>query len=135
MGSGQCWSVETAIAASKDPSANGRRPATPGTHGAAPAGRCARMTADGSTAVTCRSGGSYAPVPAPTLTTVRASPSAAQIRAASRGSVGRVAAYVAPIVSNSWSLDIVLALSSSPSRLSACCTGPALVDDKYYRVS
>jgi hypothetical protein len=85
----------------------------PGTHGAAPAGRWARMTADGSTAVTSRSDGSYDPVPAPTLTTVRASPSAAQIRAAIRGSAGRVAAYVVPIVSNNWSPDNALAFSLS----------------------
>jgi hypothetical protein len=77
------------------------------------------MTADGSTAVTSRSDGSYDPVPAPTLTTVRASPSAAQIRAAIRGSAGRVAAYVAPIVSNNWSPDNALALSLSASCSSA----------------
>jgi hypothetical protein len=50
--------VAKAIAASKDWSSNGRFSAEPATHGAAPAGRCPRMTADGSTAVTSRSGGS-----------------------------------------------------------------------------
>jgi len=50
--------VLTAIAASKDWSANGKLSAAAATHGAAPAGRCARMTADGSTAVTARSCGS-----------------------------------------------------------------------------
>ena len=46
------------MTASKLSSANGSASATPATHGAAPGGRCARMTADGSTAVTSRSGGS-----------------------------------------------------------------------------
>ena len=58
IGSGQWWTVAKAIAASKDWSANGRLSAAAATHGAAPAGRCARMTADGSTAVTSRSEGS-----------------------------------------------------------------------------
>ncbi len=39
-------------------SSNGRRSAAAATHGADPGGRCARMTADGSTAVTSRSAGS-----------------------------------------------------------------------------
>jgi ABC-type branched-subunit amino acid transport system ATPase component len=39
-------------------SSNGRPSAVAATHWAAPAGRCARMTADGSTAMTSRSGGS-----------------------------------------------------------------------------
>src|SRR5450631_3213282 len=43
------------------------------------------MAADGSTAVTSRSSGSYDPAPAPTLTTDRASPSAAWTYAAPRG--------------------------------------------------
>jgi hypothetical protein len=50
--------VEKAIAASKDWSSNGRLSAVAATHGAAPAGRCARMTADGSTVVTSRPVGS-----------------------------------------------------------------------------
>jgi hypothetical protein len=41
-----------------DWSSNGRLSAVAATHCAAPAGRCARMTADGSTAVTSRSEGS-----------------------------------------------------------------------------
>ena len=50
----------------------------------APGGRCARIVALGSTASTHRSSGSYEPAPAPTFTTVRASPRA-------RGSAGRCA--------------------------------------------
>jgi LCP family protein required for cell wall assembly len=46
------------------------------------------MTAEGSTAVTSRSLGSYEPVPAPTFRTVLASPSAAQTCSAIRGSMG-----------------------------------------------
>jgi hypothetical protein len=57
----------------------------------------ARMTADGSTAVTSRSRGSYEPLPAPTLSTVRAPPSAPWITAAIRGSSPRVATYERPI--------------------------------------
>jgi hypothetical protein len=79
-----------AIAASKDWSSNGRLSAAAATHRAEPLGRCARMTADGSTAVTSRSEGSQEPVPAPTFSTDCASPSAAQTRAAIRGSVRRV---------------------------------------------
>jgi len=82
--------VAKAIAASKDWSSNGRLSAAAATHRDAPAGRCARMTADGSTAVTSRSGGSWEPVPAPTFRIVRASPSAAQTCAAILGSVRRV---------------------------------------------
>jgi hypothetical protein len=40
------------------------------------------MTGEGSTATTRRSPGSYAPVPAPTFTTLAAVPSACSIRAA-----------------------------------------------------
>ncbi len=36
------------------------------------AGRCARISIDGSTATTWRPGGSYEPVPAPTFRTLRA---------------------------------------------------------------
>ncbi|GAA3062379.1 hypothetical protein GCM10020254_02820 [Streptomyces goshikiensis] len=50
--------METAIATSKEWSANGSLPAAAATHGAEPAGRCPRMTADGSTAITSRSAGS-----------------------------------------------------------------------------
>jgi hypothetical protein len=49
-------------------------------------------------------------VPAPTFNTVRASPSAAQTRAAIRGSVRRVTVYVAPMVSYNCALDIDSAL-------------------------
>jgi hypothetical protein len=52
------WMVANAIAASKDRSWNGRLSAAAATHGAAPADRCARISADGSTAVTSRSSGS-----------------------------------------------------------------------------
>jgi hypothetical protein len=57
-GSCQWWMVLNAIAASKDWSSNGRLSAAAATHGAEPSGRSARMTADGSTAVTSRPGGS-----------------------------------------------------------------------------
>jgi hypothetical protein len=77
------------IAASKELSSNGSSSARASTTGAAPGGRCARITADGSTAVTSRSGGSYEPAPAPTFSTDRASPSAARMRAARRGSSRR----------------------------------------------
>jgi hypothetical protein len=50
--------VATAIAASKEWSGNGRRSAVAATHRAELCGRCARLTADGSTAVTSRSTGS-----------------------------------------------------------------------------
>jgi len=50
------------------------------------------MEADGSTAVTVRSTGSYDPAPAPTLSTVRASPSASRMCAAMRGSGRRISA-------------------------------------------
>jgi hypothetical protein len=50
--------VAKAIAASNDWSRNGRLSAKAATQGAAPAGRCERMTADGSTASTWRSVGS-----------------------------------------------------------------------------
>jgi putative transcriptional regulator len=52
-------------------------------------GRRSRIVADGSTAVTCRSVGSYEPVPAPILRTLCASPSAAWTNAAIRGSATR----------------------------------------------
>ena len=54
-----------------------------------PRGRWPIITSEGSTAVTSRSVGSYGPVPAPTFTTVRASPSAARILAPMRGSSRR----------------------------------------------
>src|SRR4029450_5019488 len=111
--------VEKAIAASKDWSSNGRPSAVAATHGAASAGRCARMTADGSTAVTSRSEGSYEPVPAPTFNTVRASPSAAPTCAAIRGSVRRVTVYVAPMVSYNCALDIDPALHKRGKRWTA----------------
>ena len=67
--------------------------------GADPLGRWATITALGSIAITCRSDGSYEPVPAPTLATVRASPSAAWIRARIVGSSRRVCEYPWPIMS------------------------------------
>lgn len=51
-------SVGAPAPAVQAPSPNGRLSATASTHGAAPAGRCARMTADGSTAVTSQAEGS-----------------------------------------------------------------------------
>ena len=49
-------------------------------------GRCDRIDADGSTAVTSRPSGSYEPAPAPTFSTVRADPSDSSMRAAILGS-------------------------------------------------
>ena len=95
--SSQWWSESTAIVASNEPSPNGSASARASMQGAAPGGRWARITADGSTAVTSRSRGSYAPAPAPTLSTVRASPSAAWMIAAMRGSSARVATYERPM--------------------------------------
>jgi len=69
------------MAASTDASRNGNDAAVARSAGASDAGRCAAMTSLGSTAITWRSVGSYEPAPAPTLTTVRESPSAARMRA------------------------------------------------------
>jgi hypothetical protein len=77
------------MAASKLPSSNGSSSAYARTTGAELSGRWAIITSDGSTATTSRSRGSYAPVPAPTFTTLRASPSAAWILARIRGSSRR----------------------------------------------
>ena len=60
--------------------------------GASAGGRCAAITSLGSMATTWRSRGSYEPVPAPTFTTVPASPSAAWMRARRPGSSWRVLA-------------------------------------------
>ena len=57
------------------------------------ADRCARITAEGSTAVTFRSGGRRSRFPHPRSRRCRASPSAAQIRLAIRGSVQRAPLY------------------------------------------
>jgi hypothetical protein len=54
--------------------------------------RCAIITSLGSIGITRRSRGSYDPAPAPTFTTVRASPRAAWMSAAMRGSSRRVEA-------------------------------------------
>ncbi|MBE1583406.1 hypothetical protein H4W80_001664 [Nonomuraea angiospora] len=88
------WTVTVAMAASKLSSSKGRRSATASRAGARWRGRWARIAAEGSTATTWRSSGSYEPAPAPTLMTVRAWPSAAWTRAAwtraaMRGSVRR----------------------------------------------
>ena len=53
--------VSTASAASNEPSSNGSASAEAWTAGAAPGARCASITAEGSTATTSRSRGSYAP--------------------------------------------------------------------------
>jgi hypothetical protein len=82
--------VSTAIAASTLSSASGRSSALATIAGAAAGGRWAIMTRDGSIATSLRSSGSYAPAPAPMFTTVTASPSAAWIAAAIRGSGRRV---------------------------------------------
>ena len=58
------------------PFSNGSASATARTTGAASGGRCVIITSDGSTATTCRSSGWYEPEPAPTFTTLRASPRA-----------------------------------------------------------
>jgi hypothetical protein len=55
------------------------------------------MIADGSTATTRRSAGSYEPVPAPTFSTLSASPSARASRAAILGSSRRPPVYPPPI--------------------------------------
>lgn len=89
----QWCTVSTASAASKDSSANGSDSADARTAAAAPGGRAAIIPSEGSTAVTIRSAGSYDPVPAPTFTTVLASPRAAEIAAAMRGSGRRATAY------------------------------------------
>ena len=54
----QWWIVTQAIAASTAPVSSGRLSARASMHGAAPAGRCARIVALGSTASTQRSSGS-----------------------------------------------------------------------------
>src|SRR5437763_668526 len=78
--------VSTARPASKVPSGNGSCSAKARMQGAAAGARCAIITAAGSTATVPRAVGSYEPVPAPTLTTVAASPSACPItRPARRG--------------------------------------------------
>jgi hypothetical protein len=61
--------LNVVIAASKQPSGKGRCSATASMAGVRCAGRWARITADGSTAVTSNSADSYDPVPAPTLST------------------------------------------------------------------
>ena len=80
------WMVKVARAASKWAAGNGRFSAMASTAAVKRAGLCARIDADGSIAVTCRSAGSYEPAPAPTLITVRASPKARLIKATMRGS-------------------------------------------------
>ena len=71
--------VSTAIAASNVAVANGSASATPRTAGAAPGGRCAIIVARRLDRHDAPVRGSYEPVPAPTFSTVRASPSAAWI--------------------------------------------------------
>ncbi len=85
-GGSQWWTVKHAMAASTTSSPNGNASARPPIAGAAWPARWARMAALGSTASTARSPGSYDPVPAPTLSTVLASPRAARTEAAIRGS-------------------------------------------------
>ena len=57
-GGSQWWIVMQAIAASNESSSNGSASARASIAGAAPAGRCARIVALGSTASTQRSSGS-----------------------------------------------------------------------------
>ncbi|MBN9097253.1 MULTISPECIES: hypothetical protein [unclassified Pseudonocardia] len=66
---------------------------------AAPTGRCTIVTADGSTTGTVAAGGSQEPAPAPTWSTVVASPMACRIAAAIRGSGRRTERQPGPIVS------------------------------------
>lgn len=73
----QWWTVRTARAASTEPSARERASAAPRTHGAAPPGRWATMTALGSTPTTVQHG-SFDPVPDPTETTDATSARASQ---------------------------------------------------------
>ncbi len=65
-------------------------------------GRCARITADGSTGTTSRSGDSYEPAPAPTFTTLRASPSARSIAAAKPGRARSIIASLAVSEMRKW---------------------------------
>ena len=81
-----------ASAASNESSANGSASATPSTAGGRVGWRWAIITGEGSTADDAGSGGSYDPAPAPTLTTVRASPSASRSGRASLGSGWRIVA-------------------------------------------
>ena len=74
------------MAASKAASGNGRLSAPAWTTSMPCARRCAIMVADGSTATTRRSVGSYDPAPAPTLTTVAARPRLRWMQAAILGS-------------------------------------------------
>ena len=64
----------------------------PGQQERTPTGRWAIIVVDSSTATTARSAGSYAPVPAPTLTTEGASPRPRAIVLAKRGSALRTSA-------------------------------------------
>ena len=77
-GSSQWCTVSSARAASAEPSASGNASARPSIAAGTSGGRWSRMTADGSTAITSMSRGSYEPLPAPTFTTDWASPSAAR---------------------------------------------------------
>lgn len=72
--------------ASNASSPNGRASADAWMTGAAEEGRLRIISAEGSTAVTSRSGGSYEPAPAPTLRTLRALPRTSSIAAAMRES-------------------------------------------------
>jgi hypothetical protein len=97
--------LSTAIAAPKERSANGSASAIARTAGAACSGRWAAMTADGSTAPTGRSRGSYDPVPAPTFSTLSAPPIAAASAAAILGSSRRPPVYPGPIRSYTCEYD------------------------------
>ena len=80
------WIVNVAMDASKEASGNGRASAGASIAAGRCEGRCDLIVADGSTAVTCLSTGSYDPAPAPTLSTVSASLRYDRITASIRGS-------------------------------------------------
>jgi hypothetical protein len=90
-GSRQWWTEKTVIAASTDSSSSGRLSAAALSTSAAPGGRWAIISPEGSSATTSMSVGSYDPVPAPTLTTLRALPRASLKRRSSLGSGRRIA--------------------------------------------
>ena len=88
----QWWIVRIAVVQSKAPPGQGMASAAAAIAGAALRARCRSIVADGSSATTGRSMGSYEPAPAPTLRTVAASPIALRMAEAQRGSALRIEA-------------------------------------------
>jgi hypothetical protein len=83
------WGMTPRRSVEQECGRRGSASATARTASADPGDRCASITADGSTAATGRSRGSYEPVPAPTFTAGDAPPSAAHNAAAIRRSSRR----------------------------------------------